>query len=63
MPFSEQDIADSFCEIIESRGIKRRWIAEQMDVSPAYISSVLCRRMKLTQRFRDNLNRILGTDI
>lgn len=63
IPFSEQDIIDDFCEAIRSKGIKQKWIAQQMNLTEGYISSILKRRMKMTQDFRDKLNELLNTNI
>lgn len=49
-------------EVLEARGVKQTWLADQTDISPEHISNILAERVLCTDENRDKINEALGTD-
>ena len=45
--------------ILDARGIRRRWLAEQLGVSPAYVSRLLSGERRWTRELRAEAARVL----
>ena len=51
-----------FSAIIEQRGLKRTWVAEQIHVCPGHLTNILKGKDVLTDKRRKMLNELLKTD-
>lgn len=49
-------------EVMESRGTKQSWVAEQAGISPEHFSNILADRVLLTEENKKKINDALGTD-
>lgn len=58
----KKSIPDLFREVLEERGVKQTWLANQTGISPEHISNILADRVLLTEENREKINAALGTD-
>lgn len=59
-----REIREEFYDVITERGLKQKWIAEQLKVTPSYVSNLLNgHQLPFPESFRKRLNTLLGTDI
>lgn len=55
-------IPDQIKELLDSKGTKQIWLANQTGISPEHISNVLANRVLLTEDVLSKINSVLGTD-
>lgn len=58
----KKSIPELFKTILEERGVKQTWLANQTGISKEHISNILADRVLLTEENRDKINAALGTD-
>lgn len=58
----KKTIPQEWKEVLESRGVKQTWLADQTGISPEHISNILADRVLLTEENRRKINDVLGTD-
>ena len=51
-----KSVPERFKEILEERGVKQTWLANQTGISPEHISNILADRVLLTQENKDKIN-------
>lgn len=59
---SRKTIPQRWREVLESKGTKQTWLADQTGISPEHISNILADRVLLTEENRKKINDVLGTD-
>ncbi len=59
---SKKSIGDKWREVLESRGTKQTWLADQIGISQEHLSNILSDRVLITEENRKNINTVLGTD-
>lgn len=59
---SRKTIPQRWREVLESRGTKQTWLADQTGISPEHISNILADRVLLTDENRKKINAVLQTD-
>ena len=46
--------------VIRSNGIKQSWVAKKLGISPAYLSLVLNRKRRLTDKLESDFNSLIN---
>jgi|TARA_R100001530_G_scaffold121926_1_gene89444 transcriptional regulator with XRE-family HTH domain len=46
-------------EIIKRNGIKQSWIAKKLGISGSYLSMILNRKRRLTEKMKDDFSQLL----
>lgn len=58
----EKDIREEFRSAIENGPWRNKWVAKEACIHPVTLSKILNQKYPLTERNRNRLNEILGTD-
>lgn len=59
---SRRTIPQKWKAVLEARGVKQTWLADQTGISKEHISNILADRVLLTGENRKKINNALGTD-
>jgi len=59
---TKKTIPQQWKEVLESRGVKQTWLANQTGISPEHISNILADRVLLTEENQKKINEVLGTN-
>jgi len=57
----QKTIGEKWREVMESRGLKQVWVAEQAGISPEHFSNILADRVLITEENQKKINTVLGT--
>lgn len=58
----KKSIPELFKKVLEERGVKQTWLANQTGISKEHISNILADRVLLTEENKEKINTALGTD-
>lgn len=58
----KKSIPELFKKVLEERGVKQTWLANQTGISKEHISNILADRVLLTEENKEKINNALGTD-
>lgn len=55
-------IGQKWKEVLDSRGLKQNWVAEQIGISPEHFSNILADRVLITDENHKKINKFFGTN-